>query len=630
VVLACLLLIPANAWWQIEIEYVRYSDNASTQALFFNAVSLLLILMGVNGILRRIRPRWMLTRHELTALYVAVAIGSNLVGHDMLQILFTTLTYVFRHAGPENGWASKILPNIPSHLVMTDPQALRALYMGNSTLYRWDHIRPWLRPLGWWTLFTMLLVWSMLCLAAIFRRQWDAERLTYPIAEIPLQLISQPQALSRSRLLWAGVTIGVTGQLVNLLHVLFPSVPASPVGIQYFSADSPPWNAAGPLPIATFPFAYGLTFLLPTQLGFSVWFFMLFSRLELVLSSVMGYRDVNPWGQFPYLQQQSVGAIFGLFMTVVWAARGHLKTVWQSAMHGDSEADEPMSYRTALFGYVAGMAGMAWFAVAAGMRPTTAVLFLGILFVIVLVVARMRAELGLPTYELYQVGADQILQKIGGTAALSHGDLTVMTLFFWLGRTHRQLPMSTQVDAIRLGKRTNTSLRSMTWLILGASALGTVAAFWAMLHSTYLVGFESAKFSGPAPGAFGGDPWNKLDNWISSPQKPDFGAMGAYAFGCLATLILAMLRARFVWWPFHPVGYLVSGSFGLFRLWLPIFVSWLAKTLILRYGGLRAYRQALPFFIGLVLGEFSMGFARTLLDLVFSLHLPAESGIGGL
>jgi hypothetical protein len=67
---------------------------------------------------------------------------------------------------------------------------------------------------------------------------------------------------------------------------------------------------------------------------------------------------------------------------------------------------------------------------------------------------------------------------------------------------------------------------------------------------------------------------------------------------------------------------LVSGSVGLFRLWLPIFVSWLAKVLILRYGGLRGYRRALPFFLGLILGEFFVGFLRSLLDLAFGLRFP--------
>lgn len=629
-----LILLPLNAWWITEIEYIRYSDNATTQALFFNAITLLLLLLGWNASIGRRWPRARFSRQELVALYIVVAVGSNLAGHDQLQILFTTLTYVFRHNTPETGWGSKILPYVPGRLVVRDKEAVDALYNGSSTLYRWDHIQPWLGPLGWWTLFVLLIVWTMLCLTAIFRRQWEAERLSYPIAEIPIQVINQPAVLFRSPLLWAGAAIGASGQIVNLLHALFPSFPGANIGVTYYDFDTYPWNAAGSLPICTYPFAYGLAFLLPTQLGFSCWFFFLLSRVQLVGAAMQGYTE---WGRFPYVQQQGVGACFGLFLAVVWTARGHLKRVWQQAIRRsvantglESDAGEPLSYRTAVFGLIGGLGGLVWFAVAAGMQWHTAVLYLAILFVIVIVVARLRAELGLPTFELYQVGADQVLQRVAGTAAWTRSDLTVMTLFFWLTRTHRQFPMQNQVDAIRLGSRTDTPLRPLSLVILGASLLGTVAAFWAFLHCMYAVGYDSAKFRGPALWAFGREPWEKLDKWIDSPLKPDQGAVGAYLFGTLFTLFLAGMRARFFWWPFHPAGYLVSGSFGLFRLWLPIFVSWLAKVLILRYGGLRAYRRFLPFFLGLVLGEFTVGFFRTVLDLLFGLHLPPASGIGGL
>jgi hypothetical protein len=400
----------------------------------------------------------------------------------------------------------------------------------------------------------------------------------------------------------------------------------------------------GSLPICTYPFAFGLTFLLPTQLGFSCWFFFLFSRIELVTAAMNGQTDT--YNKFPYIQQQGVGACLGLFMTVIWSARQHLAHVWRAALGGQTtpaagssgdeqdwspdDSEEPLSYRTAVFGLLAGVAGLIAFAMSAGMRPLTAVIFLGLLFIIVVVVARLRAELGLPTFELYQVGAEHVMQRVAGTTAWSRADLGVMSLFFWLTRTHRGFPMQTQVDAVRLGRRTNTAARPLAGLILLASALGTICAFWAMLHSTYQVGYESAKFQGPAMWAFGREPWQKMENWIANPQKPDPGSIGAYLFGIGFTLFLAAMRARFLWWPFHPAGYLVSGSFGLFRLWLPIFTSWLAKSLILRYGGLRLYRRALPFFLGLVLGEFGAGFMRTILDLTFGLHLPAGSGIGGL
>ncbi len=142
VILLAIILIPLNAWWITEIEYVRYSDNATTQAIFFNAVSLLLALAALNTLLRRLGPRWPFTIHEMPALYVIVAVASNLAGYDQLQILFTTITCVFRHSTPETGWATKIVPHIAPHLVVSDKSVIDPLFVGSTTLYTPDHLLP--------------------------------------------------------------------------------------------------------------------------------------------------------------------------------------------------------------------------------------------------------------------------------------------------------------------------------------------------------------------------------------------------------------------------------------------------------------------------------------------------------
>ena len=49
--------------------------------------------------------------------------------------------------------------------------------------------------------------------------------------------------------------------------------------------------------------------------------------------------------------------------------------------------------------------------------------------------------------------------------------------------------------------------------------------------------------------------------------------------------------------------------------WFSIFVSWLLKWILFRMGGLKVYRKAMPFFTGLVLGEFMVGAIWTLIGI---------------
>src|SRR5262249_10283617 len=145
--------------------------------------------LGLNALLVRVRPKWRFTPAEMVVIYVAVSVATNLAGHDQLQVLFASITYVTHRAARGDPWESRLLPHVPRHLVLPRGPALDDLFRGASTLYRWDHFLPWLTPLVSWTGFALLIVWVMLCMTAILRRQWDAERLSYPIAEVPIQVI---------------------------------------------------------------------------------------------------------------------------------------------------------------------------------------------------------------------------------------------------------------------------------------------------------------------------------------------------------------------------------------------------------------------------------------------------------
>jgi hypothetical protein len=80
--------------------------------------------------------------------------------------------------------------------------------------------------------------------------------------------------------------------------------------------------------------------------------------------------------------------------------------------------------------------------------------------------------------------------------------------------------------------------------------------------------------------------------------------IGGGMAGVVVVGLLSAAHSRFVWWPFHPVGYALSCTFTPQWLWCPLFVVWLCKVLILRYGGVRLYRRGIPLAVGLILGDY--------------------------
>ena len=115
-------------------------------------------------------------------------------------------------------------------------------------------------------------------------------------------------------------------------------------------------------------------------------------------------------------------------------------------------------------------------------------------------------------------------------------------------------------------------------------------------------------------------PYQRLQGWFLTPEGPAWGAMGGMVAGFLCVMGLIVGRSRFTGWPFHPIGFAVSGGWSMNCLWLPLLIAWFLKTIILRYGQAKLYRAALPFFLGLVLGEFVVGSIWTIIGI--ALRIP--------
>jgi hypothetical protein len=614
------LLVPTLCVWTLYTEIVAQSTELAVMSLSVGVVFAILALLLLNGLLKRTLPRLALSRAELLFIYVMQTTSIAISGVGMMQFLNIGLANIFWFATPENNWKQSYQPLL-RRWAFPDPAALRAYYLGDSSFFTRTHLLAWLAPILVWTVFLMLLLGVMLCLNVILRRRWvEQERLTFPLAVLPLELVRQDnsRAFFTHRGLWGGFLLAFALETMAGLAYLYPSLPFFPIKpsdprLMATPFSSPPWNAIGEVDFAFYPMAIGLTYLLPQDVSFSCWFFFLLRRLEDVGATALGFRDPGASmavARIPYSGEQAGGAFLALALFSLWTMRGYLKSVLLTAWRPDQapldDRNEPLTYRQALLGALAGFAALVVYAMLLGMSAWIALLFFALYFLVVITYTRLRAEAGLPWAFGPDMTPHQMITAAAGTQALSLNDMVALTQFQWLDLDYRCTIMPHQLEAMKIGSEARLNQRHLLRAVLLAMLIGVLASWVGVLAVYYHYGAATARVDGWRT-SMGSTPWSLLDGWVNQPTKRDWPSLEGVAVGVVVTGLLVAGRTRFGWWPFHPVGYALAGTFTMPWLWCPTLLGWLLKTGITRYGGMRVHRQVLPFFIGLILGDYVAG-----------------------
>ncbi len=616
-ILLALILLPINAYWVVAMEFQRYSAHPTTVSLFFNCIFFLVVLTGINNLVGKVRQSWRFSQGELLLIYSMLCIGSCMASHDFGQVLVTSIAYPFTQANHTNNYAELFWQYLPKWAMVSDIKATEGFYRGHSTLYTADHLRAWIGPALVWTAFVSVLFWVMICVNVIIRKQWtDSERLGYPLVKMPLELTaSQPGGsgvsgipLTKNRLFWGGFLLAATIDAVNSLNYYYPSVPSilapgngqSVFDLHIFFVNKP-WTAVGWTPVTFYPFLIGLGMLLPMDFLFSAWFFYIFWKLEAVFSLAAGW-DADP--RMPYANYQSLGAYLLFFTSTFWLSRRYFVQVWKCAIGRKSElddADEPLRYRNALLGIVVGLAILIMFCNVLGLSIWIAILFFVLYLALALAITRMRAEMGTPVHDLHFTGPDWTLSDLLGPRVIGAHGLAVFSLFYFFNRAYRSHPMPFQLEALKMAEVTGRRKEMKGWIfaLLLACVVGMVSAFWALLHNTYIYGNTNLWM--------GTEPWDRYASWLTSPKPPNLTVAGAIAIGFALAAVMQAIRSQGIWCPFHPLAFAVSSSWEINLLWMPLFIAWATKGLILKYGGGTTYQKSLPFFYGLILGQFIPG-----------------------
>lgn len=612
-------LIPLNCYWMAVMEVQWNSVDATCVSLFFHVIFLIFALILLNRLIARFWPKQALTPAEILVVYIMLSLASAIAGRDSMENLLPVLGHPFWFANESNSYA-KFFQYIPKWLAPHDMWVLKGYYLGNVSIYDWRLIRAWMPIAGAWSIFILALLFVMLCINVIVRRHWmDLEKLSFPTVYLPMEM-ARDQAFFRNRTLWIGFALPFAVQTMNGLHYLYPNVPYVNLKLQDMSPYfvNPPWSGMGWTPISFYPFAIGMAFFLPLDLSFSCWFFYILRKAEAVIGVMLG--ATSPGGavaaSWPFCKEQGTGAWIGLCLLMVWAGRKHLVEILRTAFldrasesksgafsKASDDSGELLSYRTACIGLILGMLVAFVFCVRAGMPVWLPPIYLGLYFLLSIGITRIRAELGPPAHELNWVNPEAIIVSVLGTGVIGTQGLTALSYMFWFNRGYRSHPMPHQLEGMKIGKETQMEPKRLLIAMTLACVVGVFAAFWALLAVFYKNGQATANIQSYTTG-IGAEAFTRLEDWTRNQHGTNVTSIGWMSVGFAFTAFLMVMKARFFWWPFHPAGYALANSYALEYWWMTLFIGWAIKTVVVRYGGIKAYRKAIPFFLGMILGDY--------------------------
>ena len=622
VLLLFAITAPINCYFLIQMELVRYTFPTWVVPLS-NVIFILTAVMLINAVIRLLKSSLALGQGELLFLYVTLSLATTLAGCDVLQAILSVLGHSTWFATEENEWRTLFWHHLPQWLTVSDRDALRGYYLGESSLYLPQHLRVWGPVIAAWILLFLVTAFIFLCLNTILRRQWaERERLTFPIIQLPLAMTNPTSRFFRNKRMWIGFAIAAGISLFNGLSHLYPVIPHIPVTRRFFTFHEPPFSLYGTIITAFYPFAIGIMFLMPLDVLFSTTFFYFLYRNEVALAKAVGWHSIP---NFPYLNEQTIGAFIGLCFFFAWTGKRHFHSVLKSATsrrreaqirHRSQTRDEPMSYRTAVWGFVLGILLFAFLLYKAGMAIWLALVFAVLFLITPLVTTRIRAESGIFVHAYHWQAPRYILNTVLGTHRLGAQNLTALSVCFF-NRDYRPQQMPHQLEAFKIAEIARISQRQMLWTLLIATAFGALVALWVQLHLYYQFGADSGYF-GPWALGYGREYFRRLTNWITYPLDTDWIGVIFIGIGFTVMMALSYLRVKFFWLPLHPLGYVMASNQEMSDLWIPLLIALFLKWLILRHGGIQSYRRIIPFFLGLVLGDYLMGSTWSLLNVLLN------------
>ncbi len=278
--------------------------------------------------------------------------------------------------------------------------------------------------------------------------------------------------------------------------------------------------------------------------------------------------------------------------------------MWRKAIHRDPDVDdsgEMKSYRSAVFCLGGGSLTLIGWLAASGLSLWAAIATVVLALLIFVGLTRVVAESGVAAAVSPLIAASTLVSATGSEVLGPTGLVGLAYAHVWSADI-RTFVMASCIHSLKLSEHMDRNIRPLFWVLLLAIVISLIGSISTILYLAYEYG--GINLNGWFFGGGTRAPFNFIADKLQTPAGPSLeGWVNSILGGGFMTMLMAA-RHRLLWWPLHPIGYPISMVWLMDQLWFSIFLAWLFKLVIIKYGGPAFYTRARPFFLGLIAGQF--------------------------
>ncbi|HNS32389.1 MAG TPA: hypothetical protein PKN36_05390 [bacterium] len=589
-----------------------------------------IFLLFIMLVLSCIHKFFELDKSELLLIFVMVSVASVLPSYGLMHQVIASVVGLKYFATSANQWEELILSKISPLMFVQDENAVKWFFEGLPPGVSIPY-GAWLKPMGFMLIFVLMFSFLSICIMVLFRKQWiEKERLMYPLMLLPLEMAkkeakSRIPVLFKDKLFWLGFILVFSFYFFNWLSLVTTGAVLISLRKGLILSERFGFNfVLNP----DFPIL-GFSYLIPRSVSLSMWLFLIFATVQNSIFNMMGFRlpgtNAPFGGRTAASTFQGGGAMIVLVFFLIWRARRHFSECFRKAFTkggGIDDSKEILSYRTAVFGSILSFLAMACFLRYAGMPWLVSFAFLFFVLVVFIGLSRIVCQTGLPSAQSQCIGPAYTAYLLPPSLVTEGGYVALGFQYSWTASL-RSSVMTTAGNMLRVQEDARISPRFLFAGVITAIIISYVASAWIHIYLAYTKGALNTTGTWFGARIFGGsisiEIAEAILSHLKSPVTSDI-IISRYIFtgiGALIMGILVFLHSKFLWWPVHYIGFPISDSSVLRRWWFAIFLAWLIKGLILRFGGHNVYRKSVSFFLGLILSHISWTVAEILLNIAF-------------